>query len=236
MDSYSVATAAGALGTSPPRVYRAIKRLGMNPCVGQRGVILTAAQFEALSDSLGDAKPVGTLSRESVKVLAALAAKPRGVRSNRTIARAAGVSPTTVGNALGSLEKADLLRVERRVLPEGGARTVNVVALNLRSFDWRSVASDVRKVQLHPEPRRASDPRIVPARLRHHFWNAAHNNLRLPENADYVASRLLNTNDPDAVVWAAEHLPVNAIRKACAIRGIDKAHKRLIMNLADSRE
>ncbi|MDA8043979.1 MAG: hypothetical protein M0Z30_01900 [Actinomycetota bacterium] len=236
MDSYSIPAAAKALGTSAPRVYRAVERLGFEPSVGQRGMYLTAAQLEILREALGDAKPAGNLSRETVKVLAALASKPRGVRSKRAVARAAGVSPTTVGKVLDVLERNDVVRVEQRVLPEGAAREVNVLALNSASPVWRAVAPDVRRVHLHPEPQSNSDPKTVPVRLRHHFWNSDVASLRLPENADYVASRLLRTNDPDAIVWAAEHLPATAIRKACTIRGMDEAQKTLIMNLVASRE
>lgn len=196
MDSYSIAAAARALGTSAPRVYRAIKRLGLEPSIDRRGALLTAAQLETLRESLGDAKPAGDFSRETVKVLAVLASKPRGVRSNRALARAAGVSPTTVGKVLAVLQRDDVVRVEQRVLPEGAARKVNVVAINSASPVWRAVASDVRRVHLDYEPYSNSEPKIVPRRLRHHFWNAPATNLRLPENADYVAARLLRLMIP----------------------------------------
>lgn len=236
MDGYSVSAAAKALGTSAPRVYRAIERFGLQPSGGPRGASLTADQLETLRDSLGDARPAGSLSRETVKVLAAVASKPRGVRSNRALARAAGVSPTTVGKVLDLLERDDVVRVEQRVLPEGAAREVTVVSLNSTSSVWRAIASEVRKVHLRSESHGHDEPKIVPRRLRHHFWNAAAADLRLPENADYIAARLLRSNDPDAVVWAADHLPVSAVRRACTIRGIDEAQRRLIKNLIDSSE
>jgi len=68
-------------------------------------------------------------------------------------------------------------------------------------------------------------PKTVPPRLRHHFWNATGRELSLPENADYVAARLLRSDDPDAVSWAARSLPAASIEKTARLRGLSERQR-----------
>src|ERR1700722_9049023 len=102
MDTYSLAAAARALGTSAPRVRRAVDRLGMPVERTVSGVFrLTPSQVDELAFELGVALPTLDWSRTETQVLAALSRSPRGVASVREAARRAGVSPTAAVRALG---------------------------------------------------------------------------------------------------------------------------------------
>src|SRR5579863_5496244 len=103
MDTYSLAQAADALGTSLPRVQRAIRDLGIVTTIEGRGRRLTMAQLTALRRRLGYAPRIAGLTREETFVLAALNLRPLGVRSVRAVARAASVSPTAAGRAVAHL-------------------------------------------------------------------------------------------------------------------------------------
>lgn len=61
-------------------------------------------------------------------------------------------------------------------------------------------------------------PTTVPRRLHHLFWNADPAVLRLPQDAAYVASRLLAAPDPTVCGWAVTHLPRSAVAKALSSR------------------
>ena len=98
MDTYSLVAAARTLGTSAPRVRRAIDRLGMRVERTDSGVFrLTQGQVDELASILGITAPVPDLSRTEARVLAALSRSPRGVASVREAARRAGTSPTAAG-------------------------------------------------------------------------------------------------------------------------------------------
>ncbi len=231
MDTLSIPAAARRLNTSPPRVYRAVAKLGIQPVRTTKGARLKAAHLQRLESFLG-ATPFATngVSREGLRVLAALDRRPFGVRSRRALARAAGVSPTTVRKVLADLVKRGAVKVDEVVLAEGRARLVEVISLVQASPLWASVSSDARRVELPAPPRR--EARMVPVRLRHHFWNASAANLRLPENAHYVALRLLNSGDPEAVAWALLHLPADAISSAADVRGLSTSARHLIRSVA----
>lgn len=234
MDTVTVPAAARILHTSAPRTYRALKRLGIEPTRTPRGAVLAPEQIERLRAALGDIPPAAGLSREAVRILAALDRRPLGVRSNRALSRAAGVSPTTVGKLLDELERRGVVARRQAVLAEGSAREVSVVHLVSASPEWQAVAPIARQVKLRDDEATPT-AKTVPVRLRHHFWNASVENLRLPENADFVASRLLATSDPEAIAWASSHLPAGSIAKAATRRGLSESQRRLIRSLAKRR-
>src|ERR1700733_10105244 len=101
MDTYTLAAAARALGTSAPRGRRAFLLLGMPVERATSGAfLLTSRQVDELARELGVTPPVPGLSRVEVQLLAALSRSPRGVASIREAARRAGVSPTATARAL----------------------------------------------------------------------------------------------------------------------------------------
>ena len=73
MDTYSASAVARMLGTSTPRVARAIHRLRMAVSKSPLGAYtITATQLDKLRTELGEPVPVG-LTRVQAHVLAALA-------------------------------------------------------------------------------------------------------------------------------------------------------------------
>lgn len=236
MDTISVPRLAAQLGTSAARVSRALDRLGIKPRRGPRGRLLDDGQVRELRQALGVVPPVAELagaglSRSQFLALAGLDRRPLGVRSARALARTTGLSPTAAVAALGALEAAHLAERVELTLAEGRARRVPVWRLNRDSPRWPRLAPLIGRVEL---PAKAPRPaaKQVPARLRHHFWNATPSRLRLPEHADYVAARLLQSSDPEAIAWASSHLPRSAIARAAGLRGLTARERGFLRTLA----
>ena len=169
----SARQAALKLGTSIPRVKRALLRAGIEPAKRAGGRVgLTPDQLEALRRQLGDTPDVADLTRSEALALAALARAPFGLTSVRATAERAGLSPTAAGRAVDSLRERGLVTVERRILPAGHARMVDLIRVDFSSPDWQELAGAVAGVR--PRTREDKGPsRRVPRRLGHLFWNTA---------------------------------------------------------------
>ena len=234
MDTISVPQTALRLGTTPPRVWRALDHLGIEPAKGRRGHFLDPEEFEQIRRHLGNVPDVAGLDRESLLALAALNRRPFGVRSARALARSAGISPTTASRVLAELTDQGLVERTEPTLAEGSARKTVVFTIKRDNPRWAQIVEDLKAVDV---PSRGvtiptSRAKRVPTRLRHHFWNATPANLKLPEQADFVAARLLRTNDPEAVAWAALNLPVESILKVSDLRGLSPRERGWLRNMA----
>lgn len=232
MDTYSLADAARRLGTSSPRIRRAVDRLGLLVEPDASGVFhLTEEQVSRLAHELGVSPHIPGMSRTDVQVLAALSRSPRGVSSVREAARRAGVSPTAAGRALARLVARGLVTQNPMMLARGRASEVTVYQMRFGSDEWLALAPIVAKVQL---PDRASRPRAkrVPPHLLHLFWNTAPAQLDIATSAPYIARRLLTTFDPDGLAWGSANLPASAWEHAAATRGLEPAERALAHNLA----
>jgi DNA-binding Lrp family transcriptional regulator len=232
MDTYSLAEAARRLGTSPPRVRRAVDRLGLPVEQDASGVFhLTEEQVSELARELGATPPIPGRSRSDAQVLAALSRSPRGVSSAREAARRAGVSPTAAGCALARLVARGLITQTRIMLARGHASEVTVYRVRFGSDEWLALAPVVAKVRL---PERATRPHAkrVPPHLLHLFWNTAPAQLDVDNSAPYIARRLLTTFDPDGLAWGSVNLPASAWEHAAATRGLEPAQRALAHNLA----
>lgn len=233
MDTYSLAEAARRLGTSPPRIRRAVDRLGWPAEQDSSGVFhLTEEQVSELARELGVTRliPPG-MSRTDARVLAALSRSPRGVSSAREAARRAGVSPTAAGRALARLVTRGLITRTLMMLARGHAREVTVYQVRFGSEEWLALAPVVAKVQL-PELASRSRARRVPPHLLHLFWNTAPAQLDIANAAPYIARRLLMAFDPDGLAWGTVNLPASAWEHAAATRGLEPAQRALARNLA----
>lgn len=220
------------MGTSVPRVQRAIARLGIVPVREGRGRRLTPNQVGALRDHLGFAPHVPGISREGMFVLAALNARPLGLRSLRAIARAAGVSPTTASRLLHHLVADGLVEARHERLAEGAVTDAVIYTPNRDSQQWARIVTSLRLVVPPGPAQPRPEPKTVPRRLWHHFWNANPSSLRLPADADYIAARLLRSDDPGAVSWAAASLPASSIEKVAALRGLSERDRGWLRRLA----
>jgi hypothetical protein len=235
----SVPEAACLLGSSPKRVAnsdpdrasRRLTALGIPGAPGARGKMLSRDDLEALRGDLGGAPIVDGVSRAQLRVLAALSRRPLGVRSARALARAASISPTVASRLLNDMVQEGLVTVRSTTLAEGKAMVADVYTLNRKHAQWRFLAETVRQVQL-PVPPPAAPAKIVPVRLRHHFWNARLSALRVPENASYVAGRLVLSHDPEAVSWALAHLDATSIEKVAESRGLSGGERRWVRVVA----
>lgn len=231
MDTISVAQSAKLLGTSAPRVQRAIDHHRIRPVINRRGhQELTEHHLTQLKSILG-VTPQSPLSREALRALAALNQHPAGLRTARAVARAANISPTTATKALAQLAADGYITANPRRLLEGRPLTAVIFEINYTSRRWADIAEIVRQVHL-PHRQATHQPTQVPRRLWHHFWNADPTKIRLPADAAYVAARLLRSDDPQAVSWAATNLAPTAIVAAATLRGVTPAARRMINNLA----
>lgn len=234
MDTISASEAARRLGTSLPRVQRAMDGLGLDVDRRRGGrVLLSESQLERLRSELGVVPSIDGLSRVETQVLAALARAPRGLATMRAVARRAGVSPTAAGGAVRSLADRGLVRREREWVAAGRAREVELVRANFGAPDWASLAPRLAAVRLPAggEPRR---PSRLPARLRHLFWNADPSRLDLRAHGGYVAERLLSSHDLDGLAWGARALTAPDWNQAARNRGLSAQDRALARNLARS--
>lgn len=235
MDTYSLARAARRLGTSSPRIRRAVDRLGWPTGQDSSGVFhLTEDQVRELASELGvtQSMPPG-MSRTDAQVLAALSRSPRGVSSAREAARRAGVSPTTAARALARLATQGLIVQTPMMVARGHVSEVTVYQVRFGSEEWLSLAPVIAKVRL-PKPAARSRAKRVPPRLLHLFWNTAPAQLDIGNSAPYIARRLLTAFDPDGLAWGAVNLPASAWEHAAATRGLEPAQRALAHNLARS--
>jgi DNA-binding Lrp family transcriptional regulator len=232
MDTYSLAATARRLGTSSPRVRRAMDGLGLPVERDASGVFhLTRQQVDELARELGVTPPVPDMTRTDAQVLAALSRSPRGVSSIREAARRAGVSPTAAGRTLARLTARGLITQTPMMLARGHASEVMVYQVRFGSEEWLVLAPAIAKVRL---PDRSDRPRAktVPPHLRHLFWNTALAQLDVGTSAPYIARRLITTFDPDGLAWGTANLPASAWEHAAATRGLEPAQRALAHNLA----
>lgn len=224
------AEVARRLGTSLPRVKRAIDRDGVQVQRGPGGrVRIDGRAFRQLRQALGQRARVGELSVAQAAVLAALARAPLGLVSARAVATRAGVSPTAASRAVAVLLEQRLVSRERTRIA-GRAREVQLVSAAVTGRRWQQLAPALA----HIEPAKRSRPRDkqVPARLRHLFWNTAESQLGTERAGGYIARRLLQTADPQGLAWGAEQLSAGDWEHAATTRGIDQRSRSLARNLA----
>lgn len=238
----TIPTIARTLGTTSPRVARAINRLGIRlsePKSRGRGRpvrIINESDFERLRDDLGVSPPADSYSREELFVLAALGSETRGFESTRALARASGISPTTAAKLVARLEGQGLI-ARRRGLTRMSGRVVetDLLEVNRANPDWSRIAPLVCATR-PPIATDHTEPTIVPRRFWHLFWNVSPSKLRLDANSDFIAARLLLSNDERAVTWAATHLPASSIERTSMTRGLSEPDRERLRSLAGSRQ
>jgi DNA-binding Lrp family transcriptional regulator len=233
----SAAEAARRLGTSVPRVKRAIGRLGLDVETRPGGrVVIHGQQLLRLRKELGVREKVDGLSPTEVAVLSTLAHSPFGLPSDRAVAQRAGISPTSAGKALRRLEQMGLAQRERVWVAAGRAREQEIVRANYSSPRWPDVAPKLARVEppaaMRQRPRKS---RTVPPRLRHLFWNTAASQLDLERSGGYIARRLVQTGDLEGLAWGVANLRPDDWRHAAQARGLDERERALAINLAAAR-
>jgi len=227
----SAAAVARQLGTSVPRVVRAVERLGIDARTSNGRMLLGDEQVARLRAELGVGARVPGLTPIQVSVLAALRDAPLGLASIRAVARRAGVSPTASARALDALFSVGLVKREPTVLAAGSATPAELLHLNRRAPRWRQIAPLLAPVRPPVRPATPREQRVPPA-LRHLFWNTAQTQLDVPRGGPYIARRLLRTMDLEGLAWGASNLRSADWLQAQKARGLDASVRALARNLA----
>ncbi|MBW4079428.1 MAG: MarR family transcriptional regulator [Acidobacteria bacterium] len=236
----TIGDAAERLGTSIPRVRRAIDRLGivtrsMATRDGRPPRVLDEEGFQRLRDELGSMPAHALRGREELKVLAAFNMNPFGFRSRRAVAITAGISPTTASAIVDRLLEQGLVVAVPALLRNSG-RVIRgmILEANRTNTTWSEILDDVLATHL-PVPRMTSTAKIVPRRFWHLFWNAQPAQLPIIEHADFIASRMLLSKDPLAVSWAMTHLPASSIEKTASLRQVNDSDRQWLLGLSRAR-
>jgi DNA-binding Lrp family transcriptional regulator len=230
MDSTDGLLTSGAvarrLGTSVPRVLRAVRRGEVAAIRRGNRFLFDAGAVELLRRRWGAVPSIPGLAREDVLVLAALGRRPLGLRSTRAVARAAGISPTAAGRALRRLAERGYVTRETTRVTEGEVRDVPVWSVRWTGPAWLGVAATVGQATLpagSESRRHRTAPRRqrVPSRLAHLLWNEDLSTLDVERDAALLADRILRSEDPEAHVWMMQRLPAGAILRATRSRNLD---------------
>lgn len=232
MDTISAAGLARELGTSVPRVTRALERLGIDARLPNGRFALGAADAERLRSELGATPTIAGLTRPETMALAALRSAPFGLVSARAVARRSGLSPTAATRALEGLLGEDLVTQSSEVIAAGRARPACIWRANVTNDRWAELDPALAKVVPPAQPRPKS--RRVPPHLRHLFWNTAESQLELDRAGAYIARRLLRTMDLQGLAWGARALAPEDWRQAAGARGLDPKARRLARNLGEA--
>lgn len=232
MDIISGAALARELGTSPPRISRAVERLGIDARQSNGRLALSSSQAEMVRRALGVTPRISGLSRPETRALAALRSAPLGLVSARAVARRSGLSPTAAAGALRSLLEKGLVTQRKETIAVGRAREVNIWRANHAHPNWAAMDPILGRVE--PPRRRppAKPAERVPARLLHLFWNTADAQLDVRAAGAYIARRLLQTMDLQGLAWGAEVLSSEDWQEGSRARGLDQGARQLAHNLA----
>jgi MarR family len=215
------------LGTTVPRVLRAVRRGEVTPMRRGNRVLFDAEAVGRLRRRWGFAPVIPGLTREDILVLAALGRRPFGLRSARSVARAAGVSPTTAGSSLRRLAAQGYVERKTVRVAEGEARDVAVWVVRWSGPSWLRVAGTVGRATLPAQATPPAGDGRVRGRLGHLFWNEDLEDLDMGRHASLVADRILRSEDPEAHAWMARRVPSQAILEATRTRNLDPRRARL---------
>ena len=226
---------ADELGTSVPRVLRAARRGRVGIIRRGNRTLFSPEAVAELRSRWGRTPAVPGFRASDLRVLAALARRPFGLRSARAVARQAGLSPTAASRTLRRLAERGLVAHTIEPVAEGTVRDAGAWRIRWRSPGWPDLAVEVAGVELPAPPRRVRRSGRVAARLAHVFWNEDLRALDIDRHGVLIAGRILRSEDPEALAWMASVVPAEAIRSAAAGRGLDRRRARLGEVLAAAR-
>jgi hypothetical protein len=231
MDTYLPSEISRLLGTSIPRIQRAIGRLRLRGRRGHDGhTRFSGEDVSRLRDELGVTPPVPGFSLIEVRVLAALARAPLGITSIRALAGRAGISPTAASHAAQRLVERRLVLREERMLAAGSAQMMTVMRANVLAAEWPRLASALARV-VAPRRQPRQEHR-VPRHLRHLFWNTDRSQMDVANAGGYIARRLLTTGGLEGLAWGAANLSAADWEHAASARGLDPDQRALARNIA----
>ena len=220
-DLSRIRSAAGASGETVARFVR--------DAVSER-----CAAVERGRAASGDARLLAggdRLPRSERRVFAAVCAHA-GLGSVAAVAAAAGVSWSTARGALDGLARRGAIRQHAWTQSwRDGVRERHAWAPVMSWAGYERLVAHTSQLSLPAAPL----PRVHTGRLPPQFWSLFWNHpdpssLRLPDDADYVANRLLNGPSPHASLWAAVRLPADALRSCLRLRSTRPVTRDLIHN------
>ena len=222
------AALARELGMSAPaarRIAAALEVTGKPP--GESRLVALVYQHHDSAQALRDRlpasfdpedNPVADLTRAQRAVMAVLRNRIRGTVVDQ-VADEAGLSESHARRCLKLLAERGYVRHEETSVPWGyGTRTLRLWSLDLNEETITAMA------YLPPRPEKIDRtcPEQIPPEFWSLFWNGSSaKDLRLPEDAFFVATTILDGPDPVARTWALRCLPEEALRKCRAMRGYD---------------
>lgn len=157
-----------------------------------------------------------------VRAAKAISHAPFGVRSARALARLIGSSDASATKALDTLQARGLVTKRSRTVAAGRAVEVTEwVAHDLAMWPSELLA-DIKATTL-PQLSVGGDATGVPPRFHHLFGEANVGSLKLPDDAAFVAARLLTSPDPVAIGWALTELPADALEQTVSSRSFPAA-------------
>jgi DNA-binding MarR family transcriptional regulator len=227
----SAAAVARQLGTTVPRVVRAVERLGIDARKSNGRMALGPEQIARVRRELGVSAKVPGLTPTQVTVLAALRDAPLGLTSIRAVARRAGLSATASSRALNALQDLGLVSREPAMIAAGSARSVELLKLNRRAARWTQIAPLLAPVRPAVRDQATRDKR-VPQALHHLFWNSAPSQLDIGHGGPYIARRLLREMDVEGLAWGARNLNSADWLQAEKARALGAPVRALARNLA----
>ena len=173
----------------------------------------------------------------SERLMLAAVVRHAGLGSVSAAARAAGLSWSAAKAALVSLERRGAIR--RRTWVQSwrhGVRERSVWEPAMSAPGFEQLWAQARQVRL-PTPAEPGDyAGPLPPQFWSLFWNHPDpSTLTLPDDAEYVAHRLLNGPSPHAALWASARLPADALRSCLHLRSTQPHTRDLINNTLTHR-
>lgn len=234
MDTYTAGDVARLLNVSTPTVRRAAAKLSIPaPTTAGGHRRFTKTDVASMSKITGFTPTIEGLTRTEVKTLAALARHPNGLRSNRAVARATGLSPTAAGTAARRLRDLGLASRTAETVAEGAVATVEVWRLEIGPA-WFEIANEVSRTE-PPERGATRVPEQVPPRFWHQFWNVHPRQLDTHTDGAFIALRLIGGDDPAGRAWALRSLDTSALDAVRRARGIDVRLVAMVDNALAAR-
>ena len=162
--------------------------------------------------------PLAGLTRGQRAVMGVLRNRIRGTALDQ-VADEAGLSEDHARRCLNLLAERGYARCEEASVPWGyGSLRLPLWSLNLTEECITAMAY----LPHRPEKVDRSCPERVPPEFWSLFWSGSSaKDLKLPEDASFVASALLDGPDPVARTWALRCLPTEALQECRNMRGYD---------------
>lgn len=169
--------------------------------------------------SAGRVDPLADSPEAHRLILSALRVRLDGAPAS-FLAKKTGLSASYTRKCLRQLEYAGFVRRELTHIRWGyGRRKVCIWGLATNS---QTIAALPRLPPTQPDPSEVQEPTRVPPEYWNVFWSGmSAADLRLPEDALYIADTMIGGSSFRARNWALTHLPVETLQQLRTMRGYD---------------